>query len=319
MTMNYTRQFATITKNDVLIAGGKGASLGEMSNAGFPVPPGFVVTANAFERFIAELPRAEDIAAQLKGVNLNDTNSVDHASSVIRDIIHDCPMPKDLENEILQAHNTLGAEFVAVRSSATAEDSSIASWAGELETYLNTTREDVINNVKRCWASLYTTRAIFYRKQNNMEDATIHVAVVIQKMVDSDVAGVCFTVHPVTEDRNQLIIEAGFGLGEAVVSGQITPDSYIVAKDSKTILNTYISTQTMKIIRNARRQNEQVTLKEPESTQQKLANKLVLKLADVAIRIEQHYGFPVDIEWAVHNNTIYITQVRPITTLKKYQ
>lgn len=315
--MQYIRPFTTITKDDVAVAGGKGASLGEMTNAGFPVPPGFVITASAFERFLQELPRSEDIAAQLKQVNLQDTNSVDHASQVIRDIIHDCPMQKDLADEIIQAHAALGAEFVAVRSSATAEDSAIASWAGELETYLNTIQEQLIENVKKCWASLYTTRAIFYRKQNKLEDATIHVAVVVQQMVDSDVAGVCFTVHPVTEDRNQLIIEAGFGLGEAVVSGQITPDSYIVAKDTTTLIDKYISTQTMKIVRNAKRKNEQVTLQEPEASQQKITEEQVEQLTALAIRIEKHYGFPVDIEWAIHNNGLFITQVRPITTLKK--
>jgi pyruvate,water dikinase len=242
-------------------------------------------------------------------------NSVERASMVIHDIIHDFPMPQALADDILAAFDQLGATSVAVRSSATAEDSSVASWAGELETYLHTSREEVLNNVKKCWASLFSPRAIFYRIENAMQDADVHVAVVIQKMVHSDAAGVCFTVHPVTQDRNQMIIEACVGLGEALVSGQITPDSFIVAKDTLTLTDKYISMQTKKIVRGAAGSTQTLALGTMEGKLQKVSDKIILEVATFAKRIEEHYGFPVDIEWAVERGTVYMTQARPITTL----
>ncbi|PIR76363.1 MAG: phosphoenolpyruvate synthase, partial [Candidatus Magasanikbacteria bacterium CG10_big_fil_rev_8_21_14_0_10_42_10] len=160
--MKYLHPFKQITKDNVDIAGGKGASLGEMTNAGIPVPPGFVVLATAFDRFIEETGLNAEIEARIAEVDANDINSVDRASNVLRDAIHDTAMPEDIASEILSAFDELGAEFVAVRSSATAEDSSIASWAGELDTFLNTTREHVLEKVRECWSSLFTPRAIFY-------------------------------------------------------------------------------------------------------------------------------------------------------------
>ncbi len=312
---SFVKHFKEISAQDVAEAGGKGASLGAMTQAGFAVPPGFVVVADAFKEFVHDHPRSEDIQAQLNKVNPDDVNSVDQASSTIQDIIHDLPMPEELEQELLKEFDALGSEFVAVRSSATAEDSKVASWAGELETYLNTTRETYINNVKKCWASLYSPRAIFYRIENKLEDAQVHVAVVVQKMVNSEIAGVCFSVHPVTKDENQMIIEACFGLGEALVSGQITPDSYIVTKDDKKIVDTFIGAQTIKLIRDENGKNAEIELDSTESEKQKLSNELVLQVAEQALLIEEHYNFPVDIEWAVEKNQVYITQARPITTL----
>src|SRR3989344_7238638 len=221
--------FSKISKKDVKIAGGKGASLGEMTQSGITVPPGFVILATAFDRFLEETDLNVEVEAKLKKVNYKDINSVDEVSNVIRDLIHDVRLPKDLQKEILTEFKKLKVKFVAVRSSATAEDSSQASWAGELETYLNTTEKNLLGNVKKCWSSLFTPRAIFYRFEKGMRNSKVSVAVVIQQMVASEISGICFTVHPVTKDKNQLIIEAGFGLGEAIVSGQITPDSYVVS------------------------------------------------------------------------------------------
>lgn len=328
--MSYLKFFKNISKNNVDIAGGKGASLGEMSNAGIPVPPGFVILATAFDRFIDETNLKEEIAARLSEVKPNDTVTVDRASNVIRDAIHDTAMPDDLASEILQAFDTLGAEFVAVRSSATAEDSDIASWAGELETYLNTRREDVVERVKECWSSLFTPRAIFYRHEKKLLDAHVSVAVVVQKMVQSDISGVAFTVHPVTEDPNQMIIEAVYGLGEALVGGLVTPDSYIVSKSDMSILDIHAGTQTKKLMKGKWKlengktddavddvSNEWIELSEAEGSRQKLSGKQIIEVAEMCKKIEEHYGFPCDIEWAMEGGKLYITQSRPITTLKK--
>lgn len=310
-----TRKFEECDPQAVDLLGGKGASLAAMTHAGFPVPPGFVILTSAYTHFLENHPRKEDIEAQLKKVNVDDMNSVEKAAVTIQDIIHDFPLPENLTQELLEAFDDLGSEFVAVRSSATAEDSSVASWAGELETYLNTTREHYLENVKKCWASLFSPRAIFYRIENTLEDAEVHVAVVVQKMVNSESAGVCFTVHPVTQDRNQMIIEACFGLGESLVSGLITPDSYIVAKDSLTIMESYVSRQVTKIMRGMDGQNQTISLSEEEGSRQKVSQQTVIEVAQCAKKIEVHYGFPVDIEWAFEEGVVYMTQARPITTL----
>ncbi|OGH72170.1 MAG: hypothetical protein A2921_00920 [Candidatus Magasanikbacteria bacterium RIFCSPLOWO2_01_FULL_43_20b] len=333
---NHLKFFSHISKSDVAIAGGKGASLGEMSKAKIPVPPGFVVLAGAFDRFLEETDLNAEIKARLKEVNPEDTNSVDKASNVIRDTIHDHEMPKDLAEEILKAFDELRAEHVAVRSSATAEDSAVASWAGELETYLNTTRENVVERVKNCWSSLFTPRAIFYRHEKKLIDHYVSVAVVIQKMIQSEISGVAFTVHPVTEDHDQMIIEAGYGLGEAIVSGQITPDSYVVLKSDMSIMDINVGTQTRKLVRNVRTYEKNTKLRTTkikfkkdedlanewvelgsDGEKQKLSGKQIIEVAKVCKRIEDHYGFPCDIEWAMEGGRIYITQSRPITTLKK--
>jgi len=330
--MRHLKFFKELNKNTVEIAGGKGASLGEMINNKIPVPNGFVVLASAFDRFVEETHLKEEIEARLAEVNPDDINTVDKASNIIRDVIHDVPMPEDLTKEILTAYDQLGAEHVAVRSSATAEDSDVASWAGELESYLNTTRENVVERVKNCWSSLFTPRAIFYRHEKNLIDAYVSVAVVIQKMVQSEISGITFTVHPVTEDYNQMIIEAAYGLGEAIVGGLVTPDSYIVHKDDMSIFDINVGHQTRKLMKVLKHKNiktkEQKFVKDEdemnewieldsEGEKQKLSGKQIIEIAEVCNKIEEHYGFPCDIEWAMDSaGKIFITQSRPITTLK---
>jgi len=196
--MKYILNLNKITKKDVAIAGGKGAALGEMIKAKFPVLPGFVVSTSAFDKFSKE--------AELNA---------------------------EIKKEILAEFRKLKTKFVAVRSSANIEDSSTASWAGQLESYLNVTRKDLLKSIKKCHASLSAPRAVFYRHEKGLDKQKISVAVVVQKMVKSEVSGVCFTVHPMTRDRNQMVIEAGRGLGEALVGGKITPDTYIINKLSK--------------------------------------------------------------------------------------
>jgi pyruvate,water dikinase len=312
--MKYTRTFNQISSKDVAMAGGKGASLGEMSQAKIPVPAGFVVVADAFDKFLLETDLAQDVQAQLNKVNYKDTNSVDRASNVIRDLIKDARFPAELKKEILTEFKKLKAPLVAVRSSATAEDSSTASWAGELETYLNTTEKELINNVKKCWSSLFTPRAIFYRHEKKLLKAKVSVAVVLQKMVQSEVSGISFTVHPVTQDKNQMIIEAGWGLGEAIVSGQITPDSYVVDKSDWSIIDINIATQEKMITRSGK-VTKMTAVPKGKQEQQKLEGKKIIELAQLCGSIEKHYGFPCDIEWAMEKGKLYITQSRPITTL----
>ena len=223
-------------------------------------------------------------------------------------------MPKDIAAEITTSFKKLKAKFVAVRSSATAEDSKIASWAGVLETYLNVTEKQVLKYVQTCWSSLFTPRAIFYRFEKKLHKQKVSVAVVVQKMVQSEVSGIAFTVHPVTKDYNQMVIEAGLGLGEAIVGGLVTPDNYIVHKDDFSILDIAVSEQSMMIIR-APKGNIHKKLNSKQGARQKLTGRQIIELAKICRTIEKHYGSPQDIEWAFEKGKFYITQSRPITTL----
>ncbi len=310
----FVQSFQTLSKHDTRLAGGKGASLGEMTQAGIPVPPGFVVLRTAFDRFLEDAQLTLEIEAVLDKVNCEDVASVNRASRVIHDLIHDVCFPEDLEKEILSAFDELGSEFVAVRSSATAEDSSTASWAGELESYLNTTREVLLEHVKKCWASLFTPRAIVYRNEKGMRSTRVSVAVVVQKMVQSEISGVTFTVHPVTRDMNQMILEACWGLGEYIVGGVVTPDSYIFDKKDGTILDMYVADQDRMLIR-GEKGNEDVPVPIEKVNAQKLDSRQIREFGDICIRIEKHYGFPCDIEWAMEGGAFYVVQSRPITTL----
>lgn len=310
----FTKTFKELGRHDANIAGGKGASLGEMTRAGMPVPPGFVVLAGAFDRFLEETDIGADIDAILKKVKVRDINSVENASEATRAHILRDDMPKDLKTEILKEFKKLKTKFVAVRSSATAEDSKIASWAGELETYLNVTEKDVIKYVKLCWSSLFTPRAIFYRFEKKLHKQKVSVAVVVQKMVQSEVSGISFTVHPVTKDYNQMVIEAGFGLGEAIVGGIITPDTYVIKKNDHSILDIMVSEQNLAIVKTPKG-NIEKKLSPKVGGKQKLTGKQIVELAKVCSNIEKHYGHPQDIEWALEKKKFYITQSRPITTL----
>lgn len=310
----FCKTFSSLSRRDIAIAGGKGASLGEMTKSGVQVPPGFVVLAGAFDRFLEETDLEVEISSILKKVKADDINSVEEASEKIRDLIGDAKFPEDIAREITSAHKKLRAPFVAVRSSATAEDSSIASWAGELESYLNVGEKNLLNSVKKCWASLFTPRAIFYRIEKNLQDVDVSVAVVVQKMIQSEVSGICFTVHPVTEDRNQMIIEAGWGLGEAIVGGMVTPDTYVINKKEKEIVDKNISEQKMMITKTGAA-TKQVKVSNLLQSKQKLEDKKIRELAGICCEIELHYKKPQDIEWALEKNKLYIVQSRPITTL----
>lgn len=314
--MSFIKTFKQLSKADVGIAGGKGASLGEMTQAGIPVPPGFVILSDAFEKFLEETNLNVEIDSILHHVDHREMHTVEAASEKIEALILEADFPKGIAKEIWKFFKVLDTKFVAVRSSATAEDSLSAAWAGQLESYLNTTKEKLLDNVKRCWASLFTPRAIFYRFEKELHKQKISVAVVVQKMVESEVSGIAFSVHPVTQDRNQLIIEAGFGLGEAIVSGQITPDSYVIEKEPRRIIDKNVQTQERGIYRLKDGGNDWHDIPTEIGQKQVLSDEEIEELSELVLRIENHYGFPCDIEWAAQKGKFYIVQSRPITTLK---
>lgn|SRR3990167_4946397 len=325
----FIKFFNQISKNDVEIAGGKGASLGELIRTGIPVPSGFVILANAFDYFLDKEGLFAEVESELSKINFEDPNSVEETSERLRGLIEKVEMPEEIVKEIVNSYQLLVISenkktenrklstdnfFVAVRSSATAEDSNIASWAGELETYLNTTEKNLIQNIKKCWSSLFTPRALFYRHEKGLIKDKVSVAVVVQTMIQSEISGICFTVHPVTKDKNQLVIEAGYGLGEAIVGGMITPDNYIVNKTNQKIVDVYISEQGKMIVKSAKGTSEKIV---PISLRmkQKLNKEQIIELAEICTNIEKHYSTPQDIEWALEKNKFFIVQSRPITTL----
>ena len=319
-SMVFTINFQQLSKNDVGIAGGKGASLGEMIQAGIIIPPGFVVLSSAFDRFLEETDIDVEIEARLHKLKHQDINSVEIVSEKIMSLVLSAEFPQNLKKEIAGQFKKLNSQLVAVRSSATAEDSSAASWAGELESYLNTTKNNLFENIKKCWASLFTPRAIFYRFEKRMHKTKVSVAVVIQKMIQSEVSGICFTVHPVTKDYDQMVIEAGYGLGEAIVGGKITPDAYVIRKPKRKIkeefeiLDKNISEQKMMIIR-SKSGTKEIGVPKARQSKQKISDKQIKSLSKVCYNIEKHYNYPQDIEWALDKNKFYIVQSRLITTL----
>lgn len=279
-----------------------------------PVPPGFVVLSQAFEKFLKETDVDVEIDAMWDRLDIKNTDNLEENAALISEIITKKKFPKDLAKEILQEFDKLGAKYVAVRSSATCEDSKSDAWAGQLDSYLYVTRKNLLENVQKCWASLFTPRAIFYRVERKLIKKSVSVAVVVQKMVNSEVSGVCFTVHPVTRDKDQMIIEGGWGLGEAIVQGIITPDSYVVEKSTMKIIDMNVNSQEKQIVR-AKELTEEKPVPAAKKDKQKLSEKQILKLARICMKIESHYGFPCDIEWALEKGRFYITQSRPITTL----
>lgn len=311
----YTLPFSKLSKKNVALAGGKGANLGELTQAGIPVPPGFVVLAPAFEHFLEETTLGSDVDAVLQRVKHNDTNSVEQASEKIRAMFMKSRLPKDLIAPVATELKKLKGELFAVRSSATSEDSKNASWAGELDTYIFVKPKDVAQHIVKCWSSLFTPRAIFYRFEKKLHKAKVSVAVVVQEMVNSEVSGVAFTVHPVTKDRNQMIVEACLGQGEALVSGRITPDTYVIDKRDFSLLENSVGQQNEQIVRDPKGRSKIVKLSAKAGSQQKLATKEITQIAKIARQIEQHYRSPQDIEWALARKKFYLLQARPITTL----
>lgn len=277
--MTSIKKFSQISKEDVGQVGGKGASLGELTKAAIPVPQGFVVTTETHRKFA------------------NDALS------------------SEIENEVLSAYDELKAQRVAVRSSAVAEDSSNASWAGQLETYLNVGRDNLIEKIRACWNSIKSERALSYAGEKDMNESDLFVGVVVQKMVEAKASGVMFTANPVTGDCDEMMIEAGFGLGEMLVQGLITPDNFIVDRKTMEITSKSIETQeTMLIFKNGT--NQEVPVPESYKGEQAITDEQVKHLAELGKMIEDHYGVPMDVEWAIDDaGKVWILQSRPITTL----
>jgi len=321
--MYYIKSLKDIGKENISLAGGKGASLGELTEAGVSVPRGFVLTSEAFESFLEVTKIQEEINALFQKVDKEKMHTIEYISEIIQGLILSADMPIDIIDEIEQGYSNLGTELVAVRSSATAEDGVNTSWAGQLESFLNTTQETLIQNVQKCWASLYTPRALFYRLENNSGEDSISVAVVIQKMIQSEVSGIAFSVHPVTEDHNRMVIEACYGLGDAVVSGSLTPDTYIVGKVPLCLLDTSISKQERMITLNDEREEKVLKaniwkrVEESLQTKQKISEDEIFELSKIIQKVENHFGFPVDVEWGYQNKKFFILQSRPITTLSE--
>jgi pyruvate, water dikinase len=296
-----------------MLAGGKAASLGELRRAGITTPPGFVLLSTAFDAFLDGENIAQAIDSHLARVDPDAIDSVEAAAKQIQSLILNAKFPSNMADEAQASFQSLNAPHVAVRSSATAEDSATAAWAGQLDSFLNTTEQSVIPNIQRCWASLFAPRAIAYRFAMGLQHHRVSVAVVVQAMVQSEVAGVAFSVHPLAPHTNQIVIEAGFGLGEAVVSGAITPDRYVVDKKERIILDAVSCHQKMMLVRNGSQGNQWVQVPKERQGKRKLSGKQIMALSEIVIDIETHYGFPCDIEWVMAESAFSITQSRPIT------
>jgi pyruvate,water dikinase len=306
---------------DVAFAGGKGANLGELARAGLPVPPGFVVGAPAYAAFCDQSGLRRRIAAALDGVDVEDTAELEAASARARELVAQAAMPAWLEDEIRAAYAALaGAEPelpVAVRSSATGEDTASASFAGMNETFLNVRGADaLIQAVRACWRSLFGSRTVFYRAKRGFGAADIDIAVVVQRQIASTRAGVMFTVDPSTGARDRLIIEGSFGLGEAVVSGSVSPDRYIVEKDSLAILGREVRRKELVVEPLDGGGTRRRALHGEEARRSVLSDEEVVQVATLGRRIEAHYGSPQDTEWAfAPDGTLWMLQSRPVTTV----
>ncbi|HEX6584935.1 MAG TPA: phosphoenolpyruvate synthase [Thermoleophilaceae bacterium] len=313
------RAFAELSRADVPFAGGKGANLGELTAAGLPVPPGFVVGAPAYAAFVDESKLRKRIAASLENVDVDDIVALDAACAEVRSAIEATPVPEHLKIAIAEAYTSVGDGHaaVAVRSSATAEDTASASFAGMNETFLNISGPDaVIDAVRRCWASLFGSRTVFYRAKRGLGQADMDIAVAVQLQVQSTRAGVMFTIDPSTGRDDRLVIEGSFGLGEAVVSGQVSPDRWVVAKKTFHVLAHETRHKELVIQRSPDGQGTVTrAAEEDEADAPALSDGEVRLLAEMGSRIEKHYGSPQDTEWAfdAHGNA-YILQSRPVTS-----
>lgn len=333
--------FKELSKQDIPLVGGKGANLGEMFNAGIPVPPGFVVTADAYKHFLEVTGIADDIYGILKDLNVEDNESLQAASKKIQEIIIKAGMPRGIEQDIKENYDNLNVDeevfrragkqaldiikagrdlpFVAVRSSATAEDLPTASFAGQQATFLNVRGGNkLVEAVQKCWASLFTARAIYYRVKNNFPHEKVFIAVVIQRMINSSKSGVIFSINPMTNNEKEIIIEAGWGLGEAVVSGSINPDQYIIDKETLTLKSKKINEQDWMYTLDPRLGHTvKKNVSQDKINAQILNDSELRKLTELTKNIEDHYGAAQDIEYAIEGSGIYIVQSRPVTTLKK--
>ncbi len=314
--------FSQVGRDAVPLVGGKGANLGELTQAQIPVPPGFVVTTRAYRAFLVATGLEGQIEAMLEGLDVEDDEALQRVSGKVRAAIEQAEMPAQLRSEIERSYVELGEGAVAVRSSATAEDLAEASFAGQQSTYLNVEgAADVVDAVQRCWASLFEARAVFYREHAGWGHVDVDLAVPVQRMVQSETSGVMFTIDPITNDQQRVVIEAAFGLGEAVVAGLVSPDHFEVDKSSEAIVDRQIFRQDRMLIRNPNGAGGEANiwraLSDAEGERPKLSDAQVVELTTIGKRIERHYGGPQDIEWGWAEGRFYLLQTRPITTLAR--
>ncbi len=313
-------------KDSVPLVGGKCASLGELINAGVRVPPGFALTTEGYRRFIQEAGIEREVRGRTAGIDAQDLEELERVSAELRATIESHPFPTALEDEIAEHYRRLAVRCcmpavpVAVRSSATAEDLAGASFAGQQDTYLWIRGVDeVLHHMRRCISSLYTGRAIAYRANRGFADTEVAISVGVQKMARAFTAGVMFTIHPANGDRSVIVIDANFGFGESVVSGEVTPDHFVVNKITLDIIERHISRKEVCCTVDTRTQTAQ-TMEVPLERQQvqSLLDDEITELAWMGKQIEKHYGRPMDIEWAVDKDlpaggNIFILQARPET------
>ena len=326
--------FEEVGREDVNIVGGKGANLGEMYKANIPVPYGFVVTASGYFNFLRETGLDKAIKEALSSLNHQDPKSLQQTAANIRRLILSKKMSEDIAKDIMLSYLNLSGRaskhsrlterlssflklpLVAVRSSATAEDLPNASFAGQQDTYLNIKGEAVlVKKVQEAWASLFTPRAIFYREEQKFNHLKVGIAVVVQIMVDSKASGVMFTLDPVTNEKGKIVIEGIFGLGELIVQGAVTPDHYEVDKKTMQITVKNTAVQEKKLIKKDG-ENKEIKLSKGEGGKQKVSDKEIIEIANLGKKLEKHYFFPQDVEWALENGKVYIVQTRPVTTIK---
>jgi pyruvate,water dikinase len=306
---------SAVSASDVNIVGGKAASLGELSSHNLPIPSGFTVTADAYRGFIESTGIADELFEAVD-IDIEDSRALAEAEQRARRLILEAPWPDETRSEILSAFEDLGSDsIVAVRSSATAEDLPDASFAGQQETYLNVSQDDLLDRIKRCWASLFTERAIYYREEQGFAHHDVDIAVVVQRMVDADKSGVMFTSHPSTGER-QMTVEAAWGLGEAVVSGAVSPDHYTYDRADDTVESVTVSTKkTMHVKDPETGETLKKSVPAEKRDERVLSDGELDSLSDIGELVEDHYGQPQDVEWAISDGDIYLLQSRPITTI----
>lgn len=309
-----------VDADDIGTVGGKGASLGELIGAGLPVPPGFVVTAGTYREFIEEAEIDEELFSAVD-VDPEDSAALREAEATARELITETPFPEPVREGILESYREMGEDgeeaFVAVRSSATAEDLPDSSFAGQQETFLNVREADLLRRVKECWASLFTQRAIYYRQQRGFPHEEVDIAVVVQRMVDAEKSGVLFTSHPSTGDP-QMTIEAAWGLGEAVVSGTVSPDNYVYDRGRGAVENVTVADKKVEMVKDPESgETVQLEVGEDRRNERVLSDAEIEELVGLGELVEDHYGTPQDVEWAIYEGEVYMLQSRPITTIRE--
>ncbi|MDP3640059.1 MAG: phosphoenolpyruvate synthase, partial [Nanoarchaeota archaeon] len=324
----YVVWFKDLDKDSLPLAGGKGVNLGIMFNLGLPVPGGFSVTTQAYKEYLERTKIREKIAQLLQGLNVEDTDTLQKIAEQVQLLILKTPIPEDIAEEIRLNYELLGAErkkaaelvdakdvFVAVRSSASAEDLPTASFAGQQATFLNVKgKEPIVAAVLACWASLFTARAIYYRAKHGFDHMKVFISAIVQKMVNAEQSGVMFTINPATNHADEIVIEAIYGLGELIVGGEVNPDLYIVDKKTREIKKIEVRKKDFGLFRNEGGKNEKKEIPKELQARQVIPDTFIQELARLGKKLEEHYGKPQDVEWAIEKGQVYIVQTRAVTT-----